>query len=541
VLLDNPATIPMLGFGDIARAFATIISESEPRFAIGIFGGWGSGKTTMMRAIKTALPARGIVQVDFNAWRFEREPQLLVPLLDTIRVALMSWSEPQDLATRERVRSAATRIGRVVRALAAGLSAEVNLLGAAKVSYDISAALDALTVPGEPVGAQSLYVAAFRELDNAFQEFAAGGANRVVVFVDDLDRCLPASALEVLDVMKLFFDLPGFVFVVGLDEEVVDRAIRARFAGSGYRDAAQPGRAPAGELLGREYLKKIFQLPYSLPVMMPHQLGELLESIYREAGLDGSSFAEIRDLIRQYLQYVTVERHVNPREVKRFINSYTLQTLIRPELDADTVLALQTLAFRYDWELLYNAILDDTAMFVDILRRYREDAQHDPSAFEDLSPDLLSMPPSLLGFLRSAQAEPLARHATLDAYVTSLEATRSSKSWESVALRQVGQLGREIRNALSQLHITDAILMAVLDAARKTIGTVTELLPQAEYTEDRGLSAHLTRIRSLAEGSRLDIPDPEERRKALLTQLQVAVEDTRRELRMLRNASMLAP
>jgi hypothetical protein len=275
--------------------------------------------------------------------------------------------------------------------------------------------------------------------------------------------------------------------------------------------------------------------------MMPHQLGELLESIYREAGLDGSSFAEIRDLIRQYLQYVTVERHVNPREVKRFINSYTLQTLIRPELDADTVLALQTLAFRYDWELLYNAILDDTAMFVDILRRYREDAQHDPSAFEDLSPDLLSMPPSLLGFLRSAQAEPLARHATLDAYVTSLEATRSSKSWESVALRQVGQLGREIRNALSQLHITDAILMAVLDAARKTIGTVTELLPQAEYTEDRGLSAHLTRIRSLAEGSRLDIPDPEERRKALLTQLQVAVEDTRRELRMLRNASMLAP
>jgi predicted KAP-like P-loop ATPase len=67
------------------------------------------------------------------------------------------------------------------------------------------------------------------ELERAFSELSASGVTRVVVLVDDLDRCLPTNALDVLESMKLFFDLPGFVFVVALDEEVVERAIRAKF------------------------------------------------------------------------------------------------------------------------------------------------------------------------------------------------------------------------------------------------------------------------------------------------------------------------
>jgi hypothetical protein len=56
----------------------------------------------------------------------------------------------------------------------------------------------------------------------AVQEFQAGDVRRVVVYVDDLDRCLPPSALEVLESMKLFFDLDGFVCVVGLDQQVIE-------------------------------------------------------------------------------------------------------------------------------------------------------------------------------------------------------------------------------------------------------------------------------------------------------------------------------
>ena len=97
ILLDTPTNRPALGYEGIATAFAGIIANSQPNFAIGIFGSWGSGKTTLMGAIKTALPTPGVLTVDFNAWRFEREPQLLVPLLDTIRGALASRAALEEL------------------------------------------------------------------------------------------------------------------------------------------------------------------------------------------------------------------------------------------------------------------------------------------------------------------------------------------------------------------------------------------------------------------------------------------------------------
>jgi predicted KAP-like P-loop ATPase len=64
--------------------------ESSPQFAIGIFGGWGSGKTTLMRAIEDKLDSSRAVSVQFSAWRYEKEEHLIVPLLDTIREALVA-------------------------------------------------------------------------------------------------------------------------------------------------------------------------------------------------------------------------------------------------------------------------------------------------------------------------------------------------------------------------------------------------------------------------------------------------------------------
>ena len=58
VFLDDPSDQPRLGFGVYADCFAQIIEHSQPRFAIGIFGDWGSGKTTLMRAIQKRIAGR---------------------------------------------------------------------------------------------------------------------------------------------------------------------------------------------------------------------------------------------------------------------------------------------------------------------------------------------------------------------------------------------------------------------------------------------------------------------------------------------------
>ena len=550
ILLDAPAESPVLGFGDIGRGLATIISESEPQFAVGIFGGWGTGKTTLMTAIKNALPSDRLVVVDFNAWRFEREPQLLIPLLDTIRAALVRWGTLRDQPTGEKVRSIASKIGRVVRALASGLSGEAGLPGAAKVSYDLGKAMEVLSSEVTAEEAQSLYHAAFRELTEAFNGLVATSLNRVVVFVDDLDRCLPGNAIEVLESIKLFFDFPGFVFVVGLDDSLVMRAVRAKFS---YQDdpsavmqagATEPSAVATNQRLAREYLKKIFQLSYSLPAMLPQQLDDLLRSMYEQAGLDAAQLNDFQLRVRPYLGYIAVERRVNPRQVKRFVNAYTLQTLVRPSLDPDTVLALQTLVFRDEWAGIYDAILTDSDMFVETLRRYRDD-EAEEAAFGDLAPGLRPLPSSLASYLRSRLAEPLLGHESLDPYISSLQSTSGAGSWILEAYKQIGHLRRLTQEALSGTP-TSAGVDSISTSAVAIVTEISAMMSSSVLPED---SQRLGLILEEIRGAAADAGELADRRQltnnealhSCLDRLERATGLLRKELKFVRDFAILQP
>jgi KAP family P-loop domain len=538
LLLDAPTENPALGYRQIASAFAEVITQSTPNFAIGIFGGWGSGKTTLMTAINASLPKDEFVAVNFNAWRFEREPQLLIPLLDTIRAELVRHAKRKP-ETGSNLYQITGRLGKVVRALAKGLSGSVGLPGAITVNYNAGQALDALSelsAEQDSLKPESLYVAAFQELQDSFTHLAGAGINGIVVFVDDLDRCLPGHALDVLESMKLFFDLTGFVFVVGLDEDVIDRAVLAKFATETSSYPAEDEQASATmtsltERLGREYAKKIFQVPYSLPTMLPRQLTELLSSMYEEAGIEGEQLADLRGRVRPYVNLIAVERRVNPREVKRFINSYTLQTLIRPELDPDVILALQALAFRRDWEDAYDAINADSELFIGALRSYRTGYG---AAFEDTLPELRRFPPDLNTFLRSSLAKPLVARPSLDAYLSSLRSTRGSGAWIFDFFHALGRVERAVAGALAS------------QAAKPDISMVLQALDNFRNTEVKGSNKAIaekireiyTRLAGLASELSSIAPTDEASTIPTLQNLATDIDQFKAELRFIRDAEI---
>ena len=78
----------------------------------------------------------------------------------------------------------------------------------------------------------------------------------MVVFIDDLDRCLPEKAVELLEGLKVLLDLENFIFVIGVAREVVERGIRVR-----YKELFE-GDGADGVLLERDYLEKIVQFPF---------------------------------------------------------------------------------------------------------------------------------------------------------------------------------------------------------------------------------------------------------------------------------------
>lgn len=431
IIVDTPASSAGLGFTNIASALAHAIDSSRPRFAVGIFGPWGSGKTTLMNAVSAALPEARTVCVEFSAWRYEREDHLLVPLLDSIRAALVTWADQQPAAApgigsnvRDAVLTTASTVGKVITALVAGMSLKVGLPNALEFSFEANDALakaeqlglqrpvrddlrsrvERLASPDFP---QSIYHAGYEQLKRTFttlRETMRRDADtdlRFVVFVDDLDRCLPQGALEVLEAIKLFFELEGFVFVVGLDRAIVERFIEQRYAGvpaaAVEASSAQPFRAAAPLVSGAEYIKKIFQVPFNLAPVQLSQLDDLIEAITQDGQLPAEQVDELRSRVQRHLRVLLADVAVNPREVKRYINSFVMQMKITPHLQPDVVLAIQTLKARLDWKAVDDALATYRDEYLVALRSLLVD--NEANALTDLDAELTAVPQSFQSYV----------------------------------------------------------------------------------------------------------------------------------------------
>jgi hypothetical protein len=345
VVLDVPTPTPGLGFGDYAAALADMTLYSRAEFAVGIFGGWGSGKTTLMQAVRRRLADdERVVTVWFNAWRYEKDPHLIIPLLDVLRDALRDRAKTRAAPW---ARDAAVTVGRAGRALMAGLKLSVGAIPGFKIDFEPGKVIEAISKSDskDPV---SFYHAGFALLRKAIADISGNGTRRVVIFVDDLDRCLPASALEMLESIKLLFGVEGCVFVVALDEEIVETAVAGKYGAT-------------AEVSGAEYVKKIFQVPFTLPQTSIGQLPGYLDLIEDTAGFGEAQLADFRDHVRPHFRYLADEGALNPREIKLLINTYVLQLKVLlprlgDDLNPDVVLALLCMNFRLDWRSYHDQL-----------------------------------------------------------------------------------------------------------------------------------------------------------------------------------------
>ncbi|MET0885769.1 MAG: P-loop NTPase fold protein, partial [Mycetocola sp.] len=83
IVADVPTAHPGLGFEDYASALAEAISSADrPQFTVGLYGKWGSGKSSLLRAMQRLLgDAPRVIAVEFDAWRYQRTQEIVLPLL----------------------------------------------------------------------------------------------------------------------------------------------------------------------------------------------------------------------------------------------------------------------------------------------------------------------------------------------------------------------------------------------------------------------------------------------------------------------------
>jgi len=306
-----------LGFDAYAEVLAGAVLGTEGPFTIGIFGEWGTGKTSLMRMIEEHLKKEdSVVTVWFNAWRHEQDEHPIVPLVATIIRALELRRSLLD-----KLGESGKSLVRALRAVAYGFSGSSNVsipgfaeVEASFVARDMIEREEKLI--SDPLLDRSLYYDAFERLS----EVKAESKTKIAVIVDDLDRCFPDRAIKLLESIKLVLWQPGFVFVLGVSRKVIE----------GYLEHRYEKQYGISGFEGRQYLDKIVQLPFYIP---PHR--ERMEDFSvtlakRLQEYDQKALSEV-------LPIVAVACGSNPRSTVRFVNNLLIDRAI------NTVLAKQDL------------------------------------------------------------------------------------------------------------------------------------------------------------------------------------------------------
>ncbi|WP_433261317.1 KAP family P-loop NTPase fold protein [Actinosynnema sp. CS-041913] len=297
LLSDHPVEpgTDMLGYGEVAGRMADFLLDvrGATPFALGVQGGWGSGKSSLMRLLEheieeRAQERRGRVKVAwFNAWTAEGAGALTA----LIR-SVLDQMDPSVLrrVLRRTRRSSWLTTPFVVLATWLGLRALADDLWQ-RFRVDAS---QRNQIRKEIQDAVTAWADRERPVDERRQ---------LVVFIDDLDRCSPDNVVQVLEAIRLYLDAPGLAFVIGYDQAVVGEAL-AR---------ARESFANAGHL----YLEKIIQVDYAMPVPDIEQMRALARACARECG--------VADLLAEEDLTLIVRRSErNPRRLKRFLNTFVL-------------------------------------------------------------------------------------------------------------------------------------------------------------------------------------------------------------------------
>lgn len=378
---DNASKIDMLFY----KPYADIVSETaigtdEEPLTVGIFGLWGAGKSTLLNLIgKNYGGNKDVIYVSINAWMFENYEDAKTAIMEALLRELKDNEKIPDKIRKSFVslikKIDFLKVGTKVAATAAPAIASfvtgnplpmvLNLPNGAKeietviksVSDSVKGIKDDYLKNDEIV--DDSVVNNIRNFKNEFEKtLESEEINRVVVLIDDLDRCQPERIIETLEAIKLFLSVKKTSFIIAADENVIQYAIKKKY----------PNIDGFNIELDKEYIEKMIQVPIQIPelsskdvqnyllllvlqkYMEPNEFEilvskieqeklmvqsgvievERLEEIYGSLN-DSISFEdrkEYKEVVGAILQIRKIASHTlkgNPRQIKRFLHTFILK------------------------------------------------------------------------------------------------------------------------------------------------------------------------------------------------------------------------
>ena len=367
---DKETEIDYLNFGYMVNLVANIATNRDlSPSTIGLYGDWGSGKSSLMKLVQKKIEEKypkdekkkdtiKTLCIEFNGWLFEgyedTKTSLCGAILDALADEKRFSKEVTDYA-KELIKKIDINkiLGKGVKyGLDLFLSGGIGML----TDLSLSGLLSTIKSNAGEVQAKDIEEilsmlkkndktrTEIKKFRNEFKDLLKKSkVENVVVFIDELDRCLPDTVLEVFEAMRLFLFVEGMSFVIGADERLIQYSIKSKYK-----------EVPGNNLdIGKEYLEKVIQYPLYIPQLTRAEVNQYLACLLLKQTLSDEKFKEILgivytltpdqdfsmdlisdkapDLTENCKQEMALARQIssvlapsingNPRQCKRFLNT----------------------------------------------------------------------------------------------------------------------------------------------------------------------------------------------------------------------------
>jgi len=246
---------------------------------IGLNGEWGSGKTTMIKAVQKNIDEINAKNdgsgahvcteyLEFNAWEAEKT-DVVLSLYEGISRMKRTGDQSRESAKKDLAKSLAV------------LFADMALRRHGSITYEEAKKHLKRRITSETISDQ----------------VSKTIGKRLVVFIDDLDRCDASNVLGLLETIKNILNIKNLVFLITVDIQKIERAWELRY----NRDE--------GRLEGQEHIEKLFPVIFSLPNKNDAEVGGYVDHLVK---LD-DEYEKLRAHLAKSLTN-------NPRKIKRMLN-----------------------------------------------------------------------------------------------------------------------------------------------------------------------------------------------------------------------------
>lgn len=338
---DSIAEVDLLGLDKQTEGLANFITTCITPITISVQGEWGSGKTSFMHLVEKCIQQKGDENVHcfwFNTWQFSQfNMGNALPI--SMMLSLLNQLEPKKNDA----------VAKALKGVAAFGKKVIKIATDSTFGSEMSATVGQI-MDGEKQESYIDEINTLKEnLQNAIYDVADTDEKRVVVFIDDLDRLQPDKAVELLEVLKVFFDCERCVFVLAIDYSVVCTGIKMKYG------------SEIGSQKGRDFFDKIIQVPFKMPVAQY----DTKNYIKNYLGKMDSKYITAEDL-SLYEELISSSIGTNPRAMKRLFNAFLLQNMIQSQDDIDRKVLFALLCMQtsdksepiYDYIVRNKSVMD---------------------------------------------------------------------------------------------------------------------------------------------------------------------------------------